>query len=101
MKLRSLTARSYASIFFLFSVISVSVLTASAQNGAFSYQGRFNDGLAPAMGTFNMQFGLWDSLSGGTQIGSTITKTNVSVNNGVFTVTLDFGTAPPPFSAGA
>lgn len=98
MNLRGSLKRPFSGIFLLFVVLSLAVVTASAQNGAFTYQGRFNDGAAPAMGTFNMQFSLWDSVSGGTQIGSTISNTSVSANNGVFTVTLDFGT---PFTAGA
>jgi hypothetical protein len=46
-----------------------------------------------------MQFKLFDSLSGGTQIGSTVTNLSVSVSNGIFSVNLDFGAAA--FAAGA
>jgi hypothetical protein len=39
-----------------------------------------------------MQFSLWDAASGGSQLGGTLTVAPVGVTNGLFTVTLDFGT---------
>ncbi|HXF42584.1 MAG TPA: tail fiber domain-containing protein, partial [Pyrinomonadaceae bacterium] len=70
-----------------------------AQTTAFTYQGRLNDGSAPANGQYDFEFKAFDALSGGTQYGPTQTLTNVQVTNGIFTVELDFG--PTPFSAGA
>src|SRR2546425_1880162 len=64
---------------------------ASAQTTAFSYQGRLTDGGTPANGNYDLQFALWDSSSGGSQIGATQNFSNISVNSGVFSVTLDFG----------
>jgi hypothetical protein len=61
-----------------------------AQTTSFTYQGRLTDGGTPANGSYDLQFALWDSLSGGTQIGSTQTVSGVSVSAGIFTVTLDF-----------
>lgn len=61
------------------------------QTSRFTYQGRFTDNGATANGTYEMQFRLFDSVSGGSQIGSTITNTTVNVSNGVFTVQLDYG----------
>ena len=49
------------------------------------------DGGAPANGTYDFQFSLYDTLSGGTQVGSTVTMTGVPVTSGLFTVQLDFG----------
>lgn len=63
----------------------------AALGTAFTYQGRLNKDGNPVSGTCDFQFSLWDALSGGTQIGSTITKYNVAVNNGFFTEQLDFG----------
>ena len=64
---------------------------ASAQTTAFTYQGRLTDGGTSANGNYDLQFALWDSSSGGMQIGSTQALPAVQVSGGVFTVTLDFG----------
>src|SRR6266480_2035334 len=65
--------------------------SAFAQTSSFTYQGRLTDGGTAANGNYDLQFALFDSASGGTQIGSTQTFNTVSVSNGVFSVTLDFG----------
>lgn len=62
-----------------------------AQVSSFTYQGRLTDGGTAANGNYDLQFALWDSLSGGSQVGSTQTLSTVAVSNGVFSVTLDFG----------
>jgi hypothetical protein len=59
---------------------------------AFTYQGQLKVDDAPYTGTCDLEFSLWDALTNGTQIGSTLTKTNVGVAAGFFTLTLDFGT---------
>src|SRR6266480_4367004 len=64
---------------------------ALAQTTAFTYQGRLTDGGTPANGNYDLQFALWDSLAGGSQIGSTQALPAVQVSGGVFNVTLDFG----------
>jgi len=71
----------------------------SAQTTAFNYQGRLTDGSSAANGTYEMQFRLLNASSGGTQVGSTITNNSVTVTNGIFYVSLDFGSSP--FSGGA
>src|SRR5262252_7792507 len=63
----------------------------SAQTTSFTYQGKLTDGGTPANGSYDLQFALWDSAAGGTQIGSTQTVSSVSVSGGSFTVTLDYG----------
>jgi hypothetical protein len=63
-----------------------------AQNGTgFTYQGKLLDGGVPANGAYDLQFKLFDALSGGSQVGSTLTQPSVTVTNGLFTVQLDFG----------
>lgn len=57
----------------------------------FTYQGRLKEGGVPAHGAYDFQFSLFDAVSGGSQIGSTVTQDDVSVSNGLFTVQLDFG----------
>ncbi|NOZ95289.1 MAG: hypothetical protein GXP47_11220 [Acidobacteria bacterium] len=58
---------------------------------AFTYQGRLTDGGRPANGTYDLRFRLYNAASGGTQVGSTVTKDDVSVSDGLFSVQLDFG----------
>jgi hypothetical protein len=68
------------------------VLTsASAQTSQFTYQGRLTDGGTPANGSFDLQFRLFDALAGGNQVGAPVIRDDVPVNNGIFSVTLDFG----------
>ena len=57
---------------------------------AFTYQGQLQDGGTNANGTYTMIFALYDSASGGDQIGSAITN-SPTLANGLFTVSLDFG----------
>src|SRR5438034_171550 len=71
--------------------ISLSASTAFTQTASFTYQGRLTDGGTAANGNYDLQFALFDSLSGGTQVGSTQTLNTVAVSNGVFSVALDFG----------
>ncbi len=85
------TFRHIARLSTLCLVLMCSAGAILAQTTTFSYQGRLLDGSTPANGSYDLQFALWDSLSGGTQIGSTQTLSGVSVANGIFTVTLDFG----------
>jgi hypothetical protein len=58
---------------------------------AFTYQGKLVDGGAPANGMYDLTFALYDALSGGVQIGATVTRHGVTVADGLFTVQLDFG----------
>ena len=68
------------------------VVTPQTSTGnAFTYQGYLEDGSSPANGKYDFQFNLYNALTGGSQVGSTITKDNVTVTNGLFSVALDFG----------
>ena len=71
--------------------ILLSVTAALAQTTGFTYQGRLTDGGTAANGNYDLQFALWDSANGGTQVGPTQTLNVVPVSAGIFTVTLDFG----------
>jgi hypothetical protein len=70
-------------------LLSLIVSLACAQ--PFTYQGMLKQNGAPVNATLSMTFKLYDALTGGTQVGSSITQ-NVAVQNGLFTVQLDFGT---------
>lgn len=66
----------------------------SAQTTAFTYQGSLKDGATPANGNYDITFKLFSTVSGGSQIGGTATADDQPVANGIFTVILDFGSAP-------
>jgi len=63
-----------------------------AQGTAFTFQGRLNDGGSPATGSYDLRFTLHDSLAGVAQVAGPLTIAPVGVTNGLFTVSLDFGT---------
>ena len=69
--------------------------SARAQTTEFSYQGSLKDGAAPANANYDFEFALFDSLAGGTQIGSTLPRNSVAVAGGIFAVKLDFGSQFP------
>src|ERR1700690_1206451 len=91
------TKKTISLLFFLLLCIAMISGHASAQpltdtvGTGFTYQGKLNDGGSPANGSYDLRFALYNALSGGTQVGSTITDTNVTVTDGLFTVELDFG----------
>src|SRR3989475_8200863 len=87
---KSLFGKSFA-LFTIVLAMSLGATTARAQTSSFTYQGRLTDGGAAANGNYDLQFALFDSLSGGAQVGSTQSLNTVAVSNGVFTVSLDFG----------
>lgn len=72
---------------------------AGAQTTTFTYQGRLNDASVPqpTNGAYDFRFTLWSADAGGTQLPSgspiVVNRPNVQVQNGVFTVQLDFGAA--------
>src|SRR5262249_44181352 len=65
--------------------------SASAQTTVFTYQGKLSDAGNLANGNYDLQFTLFDALSGGAQQGATLVRNPVSASAGSFTVTLDFG----------
>lgn len=76
-------------------MIIIFAIAANAQTTAFTYQGSLKDNAAAANGNYDFEFALYDVLSGGSQLGSTIQKNMVSVANGIFSVKLDFGSVFP------
>jgi hypothetical protein len=58
---------------------------------AFTYQGRLKDNNSPANGVYDFQFSIFDAVSGGSQIGANLEKGDVSVKDGYFAVSIDFG----------
>ena len=79
--------RTISALLGLFGLIA----SAWTQGTAFTYQGYLRQSGNPVSANHDFQFSLWTAVSGGSQVGATQTVTNVSVQNGLFTVTLDFG----------
>lgn len=90
--------RTFRYVVFLF-LLLCSALASIAQTSAFNYQGRLQDAGAPANGTYDFQFRLFDALVGGNQVGTTLLRDDVIVVSGVFTVSLNFGAAAFPGAA--
>lgn len=59
---------------------------------AFTYQGQLKRDGSPVNDTCDFQFSLWNAAGDGVQVGSTQTRTDVQVTNGLFTIPdLNFG----------
>ena len=67
------------------------VLTVAAQGTAFLYQGQLNDGGTAATGKYDLSCSLYDAVTNGNLVSITQTNLAVPVTNGLFTLTLDFG----------
>lgn len=63
----------------------------SAQGTAFNYQGRLSDAGTPANGKYDLRFAVFNAVTNGSQVSSSLTNFNVAVSNGLFSTTLDFG----------
>jgi hypothetical protein len=79
---------------FLFCSLFGSVNSTFSQGTAFTYEGRLNNTGAPASGSYDFVFSLYNDPSTGTQQGTAQTNGAVAVSNGLFTTTLDFGAGP-------
>ena len=84
MRKPGLVCLSAALIFFVFGSVS-------AQTTEFTYQGSLKNGASPANGNYDFEFALFSALSGGAQVGATLTRSSVAVAGGSFAVKLDFG----------
>ncbi len=65
--------------------------TSFAQGTAFSYEGQLMESGAPANGLYDLQFILYNASVGGSEVGPILTNTAIPVSNGLFAVTLNFG----------
>lgn len=63
------------------------------QTTAFTYQGELKQNGEPFTGLVNLQFRLWDDPIAGAQVAPLVTRNNVPVDRGIFTVEIDFGSA--------
>ena len=75
-------------------VMSTHSLAGNIEVGSqFSYQGELQDGGSPANGVYDLIIQLYDSDAGGNSIDFNVFQ-DVSINNGLFNVELDFGDLP-------
>jgi hypothetical protein len=78
-------------LLFLLGFLSATIAqNAAAQSSAFIYQGRLNDGGAPANGIYDFQFTLYDAS---VPVAGPLLNSSVAVTNGLFTSQMDFGPA--------
>jgi hypothetical protein len=64
---------------------------APAQSTSFTYQGKLTDAGSPVAGSVDLVFRVFDADAGGTQYGADLSLAGVAVQDGLFTVELDFG----------
>jgi len=67
---------------------------AQAQTTAFTYQGRLQENGSGVTGVMDFEFRIFTAISGGVPFGPVVTRNDLGVTNGLFTVRLDFGAAP-------
>lgn len=81
-----------AAIAFLILMLPFSTVV-YGQGATFNFQGRLNDGASPANGHYDLQFKLYDAITGGSRIGPVANRPDTILINGVFSTTLFFGSA--------
>jgi hypothetical protein len=89
--MRRTTKTGLHSLWLLFALMLP--LSLSAQETTITYQGQLRQAGEPFTGTANLEFRLWNQLAGGSQVGSSQTRLNWPVEDGLFQVELDFGLA--------
>ena len=71
-------------------IMNVLAVCAFAQTTSFTYQGRLLVSGVATSANYDFEFRLFDAETDGTQLGTTQQLIGVSVESGIFTVTLDF-----------
>ena len=85
------TIAGWLTLLAVFSSLNLPLSTAFAQGTAFTYQGRLNDNGGPATGIYDERFAIYDAVTNGNLIAGPLTNSAAGVTNGLFAVTLDFG----------
>lgn len=78
-------------IFFILLMTFVGSGAVRAQQNAITYQGQLQQAGAPFTGLADLEFSLYNNLTGGTRIAGPLTLNDVQVERGLFQVKLDFG----------
>lgn len=77
----------------LFLFLGPGIVPSPAQGTAFAYQGRLNDGNAPATGAYDLTFALYATNIGGAILAGPLTNSATPVTHGLFSAVVDFGNA--------
>ncbi len=78
--------------------LALGLVRAAAQGTAFGFQGQLTDGPSAANGVYDLRFTLWDAATAGEQQGPVVDAAALTLTNGLFQATLDFG---PRFNGAA
>ena len=71
-------------------LIQITVTEPNSAGTVFTYQGRLNERSNPAEGIYDLEFNIYRSINADIPFGM-VNKENITVNAGIFTVELDFG----------
>src|SRR5262245_48347752 len=85
----------------LFAACAAAASAQTPLGTAFTYQGKLESNGNPASGSHDMRFTLYDAPSGGNVIAGPICADNANVVSGLFSLTLDFGSANATFNGDA
>jgi hypothetical protein len=75
----------------LLSTLNLQLSTVFAQGTAFTDQGQLQNNGSPATGIYDLRFTIYDAVTNGNLIAGPLTNSATGVTNGLFTVTLNFG----------
>lgn len=84
-------ARPLLAVLLSLAAVAALVGPAFAQDSRFTYQGQLKQSGVPVNATPDLEFRLFDQPQGGNQVGPTVTRPDVPVANGLFSVDIDFG----------
>jgi hypothetical protein len=76
-------------------------LPAWGQQTAFTYQGHLTENGQPANGTYELRMAIYNQQTAGSPIAGPLDLSPVTVSNGLFTATVDFGSAAPALFNGS
>ena len=75
-------------------VFSVAVATAAPLGTAFTHKGEYKPGGTAVTGVYDLQIVLFNVATTGLPVSTVVTKENVPVTQGNFTVEIDYGAVP-------
>ncbi len=77
----------------LLAVVSTSVMAVPLTT-EFTFQGELIDSGSPANGDFDVNFRLYDTAAGGSEVGTVVFVDDLTVSNGLIQTDIDFGDVP-------